>query len=54
MIIGDMGSVMAAINNLTLALIKQAGFHNAAQGRRWFAGNLDRAFELLTTTNPRL
>lgn len=54
MTIGDMGSVMAAINNLTLALIKQAGFHNAAQGRRWFAGNLDRAFVLLTTTNPRL
>jgi predicted transposase YbfD/YdcC len=54
MTIGDMGSVMAAINNLTLALIRQAGFLNAAQGRRWFAGHLDRAFELLTTTNPRL
>jgi predicted transposase YbfD/YdcC len=54
MTIGNMGSVMAAINNLTLALIMQAGFHNAAQGRRWFAGHLDRAFELLTTANPRL
>jgi predicted transposase YbfD/YdcC len=54
MTIGDMGSVMATINNLILALIKQAGFHNAAQGRRWFAGHLDRAFELLTTHNPRL
>jgi predicted transposase YbfD/YdcC len=51
---GDMGGIMAAINNLTLALIKQAGFHNAAQGRRWFAGHLDRAFELLTTPNSRL
>jgi hypothetical protein len=51
---GDMGAVMAAINNLTLALIKQAGFCNAAQGRRWFAGHLDRAFDLLTTANPRL
>lgn len=51
---GVMGSVMAAINNLILALIKQAGFHNAAQGRRWFAGHLDRAFELLTTSNSRL
>jgi predicted transposase YbfD/YdcC len=54
MITGDMGSVMAVINNLTLALIKQAGFHNAAQGRRWFAGHLDRAFELLTTSSSRL
>lgn len=53
MTIGDLGSVMAAINNLTLAIIRQAGFLNAAQGRRWFAGHLDRAFELLTTTNPR-
>jgi predicted transposase YbfD/YdcC len=51
---GDMGVVMAALNNLTLALIKQAGFYNAAQGRRWFAGHLDRAFDLLTTANPRL
>jgi predicted transposase YbfD/YdcC len=51
---GDMGAVMAAINNVTLALIKQAGFYNAAQGRRWFAGHLDRAFDLLTTANPRL
>lgn len=51
---GDMGGIMAAINNLTLALIKQAGFHNAAQARRWFAGHLDRAFELLTTPNSRL
>ena len=51
---GDMGCVMAAINNLTLSLIKQAGFHNAAQGRRWFAGHLDRAFELLITSTPRL
>ena len=54
MTIGNMGAVMAAINNLTLALIKQAGFYNAAQGRRWFAGHLDRAFDLLTTANPRL
>ena len=54
MTIGDMGSVMAAINNLTLALIRQAGFHNTAQGRRWFAGHLDRAFQLLTTSNPQL
>jgi len=51
---GDMGGIMAAINNLILALIKQAGFHNTAQGRRWFAGHLNRAFALLTTPNSRL
>jgi predicted transposase YbfD/YdcC len=51
---GEMGGVMAAINNLILALLRQTGFHNAAQGRRWFAGHLDHAFQLLTTANSRL
>jgi len=40
---------MASINNLVLALIRQAGFHNAAQARRWFAAHLSEAFALLTT-----
>lgn len=46
---GDMGKVMASINNLVLALIRQANFHNAAQARRWFAAHLSKAFALLTT-----
>jgi len=49
MTIGYTGQVMASINNLTLALIRQAGFHNAAHARRWFAGHLPIAFALLTT-----
>jgi predicted transposase YbfD/YdcC len=46
---GDMGKVMASINNLVLALIRQAKFHNAAQARRWFAAHLPETFALLTT-----
>lgn len=46
---GHMGKVMAALNNLVLALIRQAQFHNAAQARRFFAAHIDKAFALLTT-----
>jgi len=49
MTIGSTGIIMASINNLVLALIRQAKFYNAAQARRWFAANLFRAFILLTT-----
>jgi predicted transposase YbfD/YdcC len=34
MTVGNLAKVMACINNLILALIKQAKFHNAAQARR--------------------
>jgi len=49
MTVGNTGKVMASLNNLVLALIRQAGFHNAAQARRWFAAHLSQAFALLTT-----
>ena len=49
MTIGNTGKVMASINNLVLALIRQANFYNAAQARRWFAAHLSDAFALLTT-----
>ena len=49
MTVGNTGKVMASLNNLVLALIRQAGFHNAAQARRWFAAHLFKAFALLTT-----
>lgn len=49
MTIGNTGIIMASINNLVLALIRQAKFNNAAQARRWFAPDLSRAFTLLTT-----
>jgi predicted transposase YbfD/YdcC len=49
MTVGNTGKVMASINNLVLALIRQAGFYNAAQARRWFAAHLSQAFALLTT-----
>ena len=45
---GNMGKVMASLNNLVLALIRQAKFQNAAQARRWFAAHISKAFALLT------
>jgi len=53
MTVGNTGKVMASINNPVLALIRQAGFHNAAQARRWFAAHLSEAFALLTTPFSR-
>ena len=49
MTIGNSGKVMASINNLVIALIRQSNFKNAAQARRWFAAHLPQAFALLTT-----
>jgi predicted transposase YbfD/YdcC len=53
MTVGNTGKIMASINNLVLALIRQAGFHNAAQARRFFAAHLSKAFALLTTPFSR-
>jgi predicted transposase YbfD/YdcC len=47
--IGDGARVLANINNLTLSLIRQAGFVNAAQARRFFAAHLSDAFSLVVT-----
>lgn len=49
MTVGKTGSIMASINNLVLALIRQAKFFNTAQARRCFNADLARAFSLLTT-----
>lgn len=49
MTVGNTGIIMASINNLVLALIRQAKFYNVAQARRSFAANLSHAFTLLTT-----
>ncbi len=54
MTVGNAAQVMASLNNLVLALIRQAKFHNAAQARRWFAAHIDKAFILLTTPSARL
>lgn len=54
MTIGNTGRVMASINNLVLALIKQANFQNAARARRWFGARLPEAFDLLTIPFSRL
>lgn len=47
--IGHGAKVMANLNNLILALIRQSGFVNAAQARRFFAAHLSQAFSLLVT-----
>ncbi len=45
--INDAGSILAIVHNLVMALIKKAGFQNTAKGRRWFAGHIQEAFNLL-------
>ncbi len=47
--IGHAAIVMANINNLILSLIRQSGFLNAPQARRFFAAHLSLAFSLLVT-----
>jgi predicted transposase YbfD/YdcC len=50
---GAAGRILAMVHNLALGLIKQVGYHNAAQARRYFAGHLDQAFALLLAGVPR-
>jgi predicted transposase YbfD/YdcC len=54
MTLGNAAQIMACINNLVLALIRQANFHNTAQARRWFSNRINKAFALLTTPSIRL
>jgi len=54
MTVGNAAQIMACINNLVLALIRQANFNNAAQARRWFSAHVDKALALLTTPSSRL
>jgi len=49
---GNAGSILSMIHNLVLGLLKQAGYKNAAKGRRWFSANIDKAFDLLTSAIP--
>jgi predicted transposase YbfD/YdcC len=51
MTIGPAGRILALVHNVVIALIKRAGFHNAAKARRYFEGHLAEAFQLLITTN---
>jgi predicted transposase YbfD/YdcC len=52
MTIGSAGSILSMVHNLVLSLLKTAGFANAAQGRRWFEGHLQEAFNLLLSPIP--
>lgn len=47
MTIGPAGRILSIVHDLVLGLLWTAGFTNAAQGRRWFDGHLQAAFELL-------
>jgi predicted transposase YbfD/YdcC len=53
MTIGSAGRILATVHNLVLGLIKRAGYVNAARARRYYAGNLDQAFALLTSPKSR-
>jgi hypothetical protein len=54
MTVGNAANIMASLNNLVMALIRQAKYHNVAQARRWFAGNIHMAFALLATPSSLL
>ena len=54
MTLGNAANIMASLNNLVLALIRQANYRNAAQARRWFSAHIDKAFTLLTAPSFRL
>lgn len=47
MTIGVTGKVMACLHNLVIALIKHTHPKNVAQARRYYAGHISEAFELL-------
>lgn len=47
MTVAAAGRILAMVHNLAIGLIKQAGFQNAAQARRYFDGHIDHAFGLL-------
>lgn len=49
MTLGNAAKVMACLNTLVLALIRQANYRNAAQARRWLSAHIPQAFALLTT-----
>jgi len=51
MTVGAAARILSIVHNLVLGLLKQAGFTNAAQGRRWFEGHLQEAFSLLCSGN---
>jgi predicted transposase YbfD/YdcC len=54
MTVGNTAKVMASLNNLAIALIRQAKFQNAAQARRWFGSHPSEAFSLLTSPSSGL
>lgn len=47
MTVGETGKVMACLHNLVIALIKQTHHKNVAQARRYYAGHISEAFNLL-------
>jgi hypothetical protein len=51
MTVGATAKILSIVHNLVLGLLKQAGFSNAAKGRRWFEGHLPAAFALLCSGN---
>jgi predicted transposase YbfD/YdcC len=51
MTIGAAGRILATIHNLIIGLIKRAGYHNAAQARRYYDGHINEAFQLLLTAH---
>ena len=52
--VGNTGKVMVSINNLVIALARQAKFPNTAQARCWFAVHISETFLSLMIPFSRL
>ena len=50
MTIGAAGRILATVHNLVVGLIKRAGYHNAAQARRYYEGHIAEAFAMLISS----
>jgi predicted transposase YbfD/YdcC len=51
---GVAGRNLSIIHNLVLGIISHCGYRNAAEARRFFSANIDDAFQMILSVNPRL
>lgn len=52
MTVGHAARILSIVHNLVIALIKRAGYSNAAAARRYFDGHFKQAFALLLSPFP--
>lgn len=48
------GRNLSVIHNIVLGIISHCGYRNAAEARRFFSADINRAFQMALSANPRL